>query len=139
MFGNLLLKKKAGQTLDALVRELSEGLSGAHFEERQSSNYLEERYFRASILGVAIEVALADEAEFPEFDFRVCFQPDGIHVDDKSFFDGLADCAARKLALLGHHVARPLNYGRTEGGAILYRANESKDSGLRERVTTEAM
>jgi len=137
MFGNLLVKKAEGQSLDAFVGELSERLGCGRFEERQSSNYLDERYFRASILGVAIEVARADEAELQEYDFWICLQPDGVHVDDKAFFDGLADCAARKLALLGYQVARPLNFGRAEGGATLYWPNPANGVSLRERVITE--
>lgn len=137
MFGNLLIKKAEGQSLDAFVGELSERLGCGRFEQRQSSNYLDERYFTTSILGVAIEVARADEAEFQEYDFWLCFQPDGVHVDEESFFDGLADCAARKLALLGYQIVRPLNFGRAKGGAIAYRSNPTKGVGLRERVITE--
>lgn len=137
MFGNLLVKKIQGQSLDAFVDDLSERLGCGRFEERQSSNYLDERYFRASVFGVAIEVARADEAEFQEYDFWLCFEPDGVHVEDKTFFDGLADCAARKLALLSYQVARPLNFGRVEGGAIVYRLNPTTGLGLRERVITE--
>ena len=137
MFGNLLVKKAESQTLDAFVGELSERLGCGRFEERQSSNYLDERYFRTSILGVAIEVARADEAEFQEYDYWLCFEPDGVDVADTSFFDGLADCAARKLALLGYQVVRPLNFLRGEGGAIVYRSNPTKGAGLCEQVIIE--
>lgn len=137
MFGNLLIKKNDGQTLDSFVCELSKQLNCGNFEERQSSNYIDERYFRCALLGIAVEVSLADEAEFHEYRYRICFQPDQIHVEDKSFFEGLADCVARKLAKSGWEVALPLNFGRVGGATIIYRANPVENAGLREQVITE--
>jgi hypothetical protein len=137
MFGNLLVKKIDGQSLDAFVSELSRQVGCGNFEERQSSNYIDERYFRCSVLGIKVEVALADEAEFDSYDFWICFQPDGVYLDDKDFFDGLADCVARKLATCGRQVIRPLNFGRVGGGAIIYRRNPAENSGIHERVVTE--
>lgn len=137
MVGNILIKKMQSQTLDAFVSDLSDRLGCGRFDERQSSNYLDERYFKASVLGVAIEVARADDGEFQEYEFWLSFEVDGVYVDDAAFLEGLADCAARKLTLLGYQVARPLNFGHKESGAILYRPNPTKDVGFRDRVIIE--
>src|SRR3974390_1139004 len=137
MFGNLFIRSNRNQSLDAFVEDLAKQLGCGQFEERQSSNYVNERYFRCSALGIAVEVALADESEFEAYQFWLCFQPDGVHVDDKSFFDGLADCVARKLVTSGWEVVRPLSFGRAGGGAIAYRRNPAENCGLRERVLVE--
>jgi hypothetical protein len=137
MFGNLFVKKIGSQSLDSFVSEMSNQLGCGKFEERQSSNYVDERYFRRATLGIVVEIALADEPEFDSCDFWISFQPDSVHLEDKSFFDGLADCVARKLAICGWQVIRPLSFGRAGGGAILYRLNPASNSSIRERVIVE--
>jgi hypothetical protein len=138
MNGNLLVKKTGSQTLNAFVAEFSECLGCGPFEERQSSNYLGERYFRCFALGLEITVAAADNAEFGDYDFWVCFETeDGCLSDQEDFLAGLADCAARKFALCGHDAVRPLDYSRANSGAVLYRLNPLKGVDPRERVITE--
>jgi hypothetical protein len=137
MFGNLLVKKLHGEVLDDFVADLSERLRCGPFQLRQSSNYLDERYFRAAVLGIAIKVAGADDVEFVDYHFWISLEPDDVCVDDTNFFDGLADCTARKLAILGYEVARPLSFDRSGGGAVLYRLNPNKNAGLYERVITQ--
>jgi hypothetical protein len=52
MIGNLLIKKAGSQSLDGFVAEFAERLGCGPFEERQSSNYVDERYFRCFALGI---------------------------------------------------------------------------------------
>jgi len=130
MAGDLLIKKTGGQSLDAFVGEFTERLGCGPFEERESSNYLDERYFRCFALGLEITVAAADDDEFGDYDFWVSFEPEGGCSGDEGFLVGLTDCAARKLALCGHQVVRPLDFGRADSGAVLYRSNPLKTGGL---------
>lgn len=137
MYGNLLVRKAGSQSLDIFIEELCECLGCASFEERDSSNYLEERYFRCVVLGIGVDVALADESEFMEYNFWISFGPNGVPVNDKFFFDLLADFVARKLVICGYQIIRPLDFGRIGSGGILYRPNPVKDVGLYEKVITE--
>ncbi len=139
MIGNLLIKKTGSQLLDAFVAEFSERLGCSHFEERESSNYVDERYFRCFTLGLEITVAKADSAEFADYDFWVCFEPESGCSSDQDFLDGLTDCVARKLVLCGHQVVRPLDFSRVDSGAVLYRPNPFKAAAPRERVITEEL
>jgi len=137
MSGNLLIKKTGSQTLDAFVAEFSDRLGCGPFEERQSSNYIDDRYFRCFALGLEITIATADNDEFGNYDYDVFFEPEVASSSDQDFLVGLADCVARKLALCGHDAVRPLDYSRANRGAVLYRPNPLKGVGPRERVITE--
>ena len=59
---DLLIKKTEGQLLDAFVGALRDFLGCDRWEERESVNYVEARYFRCSVLGLEVTVAIADSA-----------------------------------------------------------------------------
>ncbi len=69
MTGNLLIKKVKGQSLDTFVVALSDVIGCDRWEQRESSNYVEDRYFRCFVLGLEITASIADSSEFPEYDF----------------------------------------------------------------------
>jgi hypothetical protein len=73
---DLLIKKTEGQLLDAFVGALRDFLGCDRWEERESVNYVEARYFRCSVLGLEVTVAIADSAEFKDYDFWLYFEPD---------------------------------------------------------------
>ena len=139
MNGNLLIKKTGSQALDAFVAEFSERLGCSPFEERESSNYLEERYFRCFALGLEITIAKADSADFGDYDFWICFEPESGCSSNQDFLDGLTDCVARKLALCGHQIVRPLDFSRVDSGAVLYRLNPLKGAAPPECVIIEEL
>jgi hypothetical protein len=139
MSGNLLIKTVYLQSLDAFVTALPRLIGCANWEERQSSSYVEERYYRCGILGLELTVAIADDAEFPDYEFWFSFQVAGNGARDKGFLDGLADCTARALVLHGYAVIRPFDMSRTGSGAVAYRLNPTVGTRPRERILTETI
>jgi hypothetical protein len=69
---DLLIKKTEGQLLDAFVGALRDFLGCDRWEERESVDYVEARYFRCSVLGLEVTVAIADSAEFKDYWNRIC-------------------------------------------------------------------
>ncbi len=138
MNGNLLIRKSPKQSLDAFVTALPDIIGCDRWEQRQSSNYIEERYFRRVVLGLEITVAIADDAEFQEYEFSVWLQPIGPCAVEKSFVAGLADCVARQFACRGYEVLRPHD-SRQGAGGTLYRMNPAENTRSRESVMTEEM
>lgn len=137
MSANLLVQPIDEQTLDSFVAELCHDFGCHGFEERESSNYVEERYFIARILGLEVTVALADEINYQDYQFWISLQPEATGLADVSFLDGIADCLARKLALHGHRVARPLSFTRQDQGTVYYRPHPSSEAEPRARVIVE--
>ncbi len=82
-------------------------------------------------------MALADDDEFKDFRFWLCFQSEPGCRGDEPFLDGLADCVSRKLVQRGCEVVRPFDMGRVGSGGIVYRLNPDSGAKPRERVLTE--
>ena len=137
MNSNLLVKGDSKQSLGAFVGSLSQSIGQMNWEERQSSNYVEERYFRSFVLGLELTAALADDNEFKDFEFWLCLQPEPGCRGDEPFLDGLGDCVARKLAQQGYQVIRPFNIGRAGAGGMVYRRNPEPNAKPRDRVLIE--
>ena len=62
MNSNLSIKGDSKQSLEDFVGSLSQSIGQANWEERQSSNYLDERYFRSFVLGLELATAPAETA-----------------------------------------------------------------------------
>ena len=139
MAGDLLVKVASPQALDTFVSVLSVHLGCDRWEMRDSSSYVEGRYYRCIVLSLEVTAAIADSREFPGYDFWLSFWPNRIYLEDKAFLGGLADCVARLLALHGYQVARPLDFIRGGTDAILYRRNPIAAVGPKEQVLTEAI
>lgn len=137
MNANLLVNGLHDQPLEAFVVSLSDSIGCVRWSERQSSNYLGERYYHTLILGIEVTAALVDDDEFKAFDFWLCLQPEPGCVGGYAFLEGVADCVARKLVQCGHEVMRPFDMGRTGGGGVVYRRNPDPNARPRERVLTE--
>jgi hypothetical protein len=136
MNGNLLIKNTQKQSLDAFVAILPDVIGCDRWEQRQSSNYVEERYFRRVVLGLEVIVAIADDSEFQDYQFSIWLHPIATYAAEKSFLDGLADCVARQFAVCGYEVLCPHD-SRQDSGGILYRLNPAEGAKPRERVVTE--
>jgi hypothetical protein len=132
----LLIKGSQDQLLDTFVADLSHTIGCSQWEQRQSSNYVEERYFRCFALGLEITAAIADDSEFQNYDFWLCIEPEVGRNADKVFLAGLAECVAWKLALHGYEILRPHDSRKGSGG-LIYRLNPDENAKPRERVVTE--
>lgn len=134
MASDLLIKSGENQSLDDFVSALRNILACDRWEQRDSANYVDERYYLCIALGVEITAAIADDIEFKDWPFWLHFEPHGAVGGDKRGLDGLAECVARALVLQSYEVLRPNDFGRTGSGATLYQLNEDKGVKLRDRV-----
>lgn len=136
MNGILLIKTSQNQSLDTFVAALPNVIGCDQWEQRQSSNYAEERYFRRIVLGLEIKVSIADYAEFQDYQFSLWLKPSGPCMAETSFVNGLTDCVARQFAVHGYEVFC-MHDARRGSGGILYRLNPAEGAKPRERVVTE--
>jgi hypothetical protein len=99
---NLLIKKKfEDETLDSFVKNLEKSIGGIRWEERESSNFAEDRYFRCFSLGLEVTVAVADFAEFRNYDFWLYFDPEVDCRIDQQFLAGVSDCCSELTRAAG--------------------------------------
>jgi hypothetical protein len=132
MNGNIYIKTNRNQSLDAFVGHLPNVIGCRQWEQRQSSNYVEERYFRSFALGIEVTVAIADRSDLNDYDFWLFLEIRPGRGADRSFLDDVADCIAWCLASSGYTVLRPYDLGNS---GMLYRPASGK--GPRESVVTE--
>ena len=78
------------------------------WEQRESSNYIEERYYCCFVLGLRATASIADDSEFPDYQFRLHLDPEFLR-SSTAFLAELADCVARKLVVKGDEVLRPFD------------------------------
>jgi len=85
-------------------------------------------------------LALADGSQFSEYRFWMTFWPDGISLEEKAFFENIADLVARYLTLNDYQVARDPSSGRIGGPKLVYtRSADSAASGRNQVQVTEVI
>jgi hypothetical protein len=136
MPGNLLIRSAFKQALDIFVEALKTILGCASWEQRDSSNYIDNKYFLSSVFGLKVTVAIADDDEFGQFDFWMCIEAP-MDTPNKEFLEGVADCVARKLSFNGYTVVCPFDMGRVGSGAMLYQPNPTKTVGGSDEILIE--
>jgi hypothetical protein len=122
MMGDLYIRSDSFKTLEEFAPRLFALLDLPSFSVRFSDNYYGGRYFIAKSLGLTIKLALGDNAELPDYNFWLTFDPPSELVGsaDRTSLDGMADLLARKLAFEGFDIARPMGY-RIGEPKMLYR------------------
>jgi hypothetical protein len=128
MHGNLFVKTHAQYDLRSFAAAVFGLLNVASPSTRESENYADGEYVIGQVLGVAVKIAVADDSEFPDYQFWINFKPSKAWVEEPSWFDGLADLVAKQLALDGHDVARALAFGKVGGAKVLYSRKSSAGS-----------
>jgi hypothetical protein len=102
MHAEIYIKALKDQPLEEVARRIFSRFGVAHFEERESSNYVEGHYFRSIALGLEVVIALADRRGLGE-DYRFCIaltaeQSAGY---DTSYLQDHAQTLARLLSAHG--------------------------------------
>jgi hypothetical protein len=139
MHGQLLIRKRGNETLDEFVVAVDQIIGPMRWTERQSSNYVDERYFSASVLALRITAAQADESEFSQYAFWLSIAPSVAGIQDKSFLDGVAEVIAHALALSGYEVLHPSDMSREGNGGTIYRPNLQPGAKATERVIVQSL
>jgi hypothetical protein len=139
MPGQLLIKKRAGELLDEFVAVIDKIIGPMKWEEHESANYIDERYFLASAVAMKVKVAIADDSEFSDYDYWINIDLSVAGVSERSFLDGVADAVARAVALHGYEVLRPNDMSRVGNGGFVYRLNPNTEVRPRERIIVETL
>ena len=139
MPGQLLVRKRAAESLDGFVTVLDRIIGPIKWEEHESVSYVDGRYFLASAMALDVMVAIADDDEFEDYDYWISIGVRGAGVSERSFLDGVADAVARAVTLHGYEVLRPNDMSRTGNGGFVYRLNPHAESWSRERIIVETL
>jgi hypothetical protein len=119
MSGQILIDTRRTNSPDAAASETFRLIGISSYEKRYSENYWSGEYLIAHTLGIEVKFYLADEAEFPDFQYTINIAPlERIAADERDPSDDLLHIAAKKLASQGMHVARPL--GVLIGSPVVY-------------------
>ena len=89
------------QPLEEFARRLFCRLGVAHFEERESPNYVEGRYFRSIALGLEVVIAYADAEGLGSYRFCVTLEAEQSAGHDASYLQDHAHTLARLLSQHG--------------------------------------
>ena len=138
MFHDLLIKIPfKGYSLNDFAADLQALIQYDKWEHRQNPG-AEGYYFRMYVMGVGIIVSMAEDMRFREYTLGIRFEPEIQQKEERLSFAGLADCLARKMAVDGFEVVRPLqSEDRREG--VLYFQNPDKNSRLWKPYIAEAI
>ncbi len=92
MIGHIFISTESSeQPLEEFARRLFSRLGVAQFEERESSNDVDEHYFRGCSAGIEVTVALADTRSLEGYRFWVTLEPelsgglDGHYLHDHAY------------------------------------------------------
>jgi len=124
MVACLFIRTREAQDLDALSKTISTLLRVEINEIRHSENAPGGTYVKGEALGLRITLSEADDSDFYDYDFEICFRPQ-IAVAGRDCLDGLAEIVARHLARHGMKVARPLEFGKAGTPRVEYGDNGS--------------
>jgi hypothetical protein len=133
MHGNLFIRTPNNIDLRSFAATVFSLLNVANASTRESENYADGEYVTGQVLGLMVKVAIADDSEFPDYQFWLNFKPINAWGEESSSFDGLADVVAKRLALEGYEVARALAFGRVGGATMLY-TRKSTEGSVRDRL-----
>ncbi len=92
------IKALKDQPLEEFARRIFSRLGVAHFEERESSNYVGGHYFRSIALGIEVVIAFADSKGLEEYRFCVALTAEQSAGYDTSYLQNHAQTLARLLS-----------------------------------------
>jgi hypothetical protein len=115
----------AGDGLESTSKRLFQILDIKPLMMRESSNYPSGRYMSGKVLGLSVMVAVADDSEFPGYQYWMNFTPKAdLGRVDRHILEGLGELLGRELSTHGFDVALALEFGKTNGKKILFEARK---------------
>jgi hypothetical protein len=139
MGNNLLVYRRNENSLDEFAGKIFALLNVRDYTIRDSSNFVDERYFTAQALGVTVFIAHADEQDFPSDGFWIGLNTREMWIENIEFLNGLGDIVARKLAIHSYIVEVPADLGEIGSEVTVYKANPATDADYTEQVLTESI
>lgn len=115
---NLLSAYPSVNDLAHLSRRIEQVLDGVKFEERESSNYIDGRYYSGDYDNVRIVVALSDETDHDDLPFWIALSSN--QMDEGSLVAFTNNIVEENLLPQGFKVARFASFGRVDEQRIDY-------------------
>ena len=101
MHAEIYITASKNQPLEEFARRIFSRLGVAHFEERESSNYVDGRYFRSIALGFEVVIAMADTQGLEEYRFCLTLTAEQSAGCDTGYLPDHARTLARLLSAHG--------------------------------------
>ena len=99
--------------LDSFAKAFFEAIGIFEYEERESSNYIDEHYFIGSDGALSVQICIYDVEGYEDMPYWVTIDADMAKLED---LVDLVDQIVRKKAMpMGFRFARMINIGRIEG------------------------
>jgi hypothetical protein len=115
---DLLGALNGGNDLDVFVKQFFAVVAASKVEERESSNYVDGRYFRGRVGDASFTVSLADYDGNEDLPFWVHIKSD---TPDLETFTSMIDELIRNKAMpSGFHFALILNFGAHDAHRVDY-------------------
>jgi hypothetical protein len=109
---NFLFAYPAVNDLSSLSRLIKQALGDIEFEERESSNYVDGRYFSGHIGSITVVLALSDETDHDDLTYWIAFKSDEVAEEE---LITLTDAIMKeKLLPLNFKIARFESFGRVD-------------------------
>lgn len=106
---NLLGAWKGSNNLDDFAKEFFAVAGASEVEERESSNYVDGRYYRGKVGDIAFTVSLSDLAGNEDLPIWVQVKCDTTDVE--ALISAIDEMIRNRAVHVGFHFARMLNYG----------------------------
>ncbi|MDB6008709.1 MAG: hypothetical protein JWL65_959 [Gammaproteobacteria bacterium] len=125
MLCNLYLRSSKNDGLEATAARLFEILDIRPLVMRRSENYPGGKYMPGRVLGLSVKLAIADDSEFPAYQYWMNFTPltDPARVD-RHGLDGLGELLGKELSTRGFDVALALEFGKIGGKKLLFESRK---------------
>jgi len=112
MYADLFFDFPGAQDLPAAATAAYRALGVTQFDERESSNYVDGRYFLAKQGQLNLEIALSDDEDADDLRFWLSIEGE-LEGSSELEFDQMIDVIAKqKLQAAGARVARVYDFGK---------------------------
>lgn len=115
---NLLGVLNTEKGLDAFAVQFFEIIGASQFEERESSNYVDGRYFRGSINEATFTISLADDGGNEDLPFRIFIDSD--ELDFATLLSTIDEIVRSKNISVNFRFARIRDLGTLDECRIDY-------------------
>jgi hypothetical protein len=117
---NLLIDRNEDTSLDTFARSFFAAVGGKNFEERESSNYVEGRYFVGQLNGMHFEIALSDLEGFADLNYWISIEATAGFAKHSLFALYVDEIVKNKLIPSGFRVAKIVDFGKRDMQRIDY-------------------
>lgn len=107
MYGEIFIKKNKEQNLNQFVDFLQNILNIKDFIKRESSYYINEEYYMATMFGFELKVYIADDSRFKDYDYCIFIDLKELSIDKDNFNKIFTQLISKQLLKNKYNVIIP--------------------------------